>query len=88
MLSAAPANDGQRIAHAFRLCLARSPNSTEAARLQGLHSAHQSWYEEHPDDALAMAGDLRNAGTETAQIAALVATASILMNLDEFLTRE
>jgi hypothetical protein len=87
-VSTASDSDSERIAHAVRLCLARPPSSAEAARLEALHRAHQHWYEEHPDDALAMAGDLRHADTDTAHIAALVATASILMNLDEFVTRE
>ncbi len=56
-------------------------------RLLDLLATNRSWYENHPDDARAMAGDIHR-GTDCQSVAALIATASIVLNLDEFITRE
>jgi hypothetical protein len=53
-----------------------------------LYRAHRQWYQAHPDDAAAMAANLQSEGASTADAAALIATANIVMNLDEFITRE
>ena len=71
-----------RLRTAFRRCLTRPPTDAELSRLAELHAAHQAWYVEHADDARALAGELRAEG------AAMIATANILLNLDEFITRE
>jgi hypothetical protein len=53
-----------------------------------LHRDHRSWYEAHLDQAVLLAGDLQVDGVAPAEIAAWVATANVIMNLDEFITRE
>jgi hypothetical protein len=75
-------SDADRLRAAFRRCLTRPPTAAELVRLADLHAAHQAWYAEHPDDARVLAGDL------PAESAAMIATANILLNLDEFITRE
>ena len=67
---------------AFRTCLARPPTAAELARLSAVLDAHRVWYAGHPEDAAVLAGDL------PAEAAPLVATANVILNLDEFLTRE
>jgi hypothetical protein len=60
--------DGERLRHAFRLCLARTPTPAEEQRLTGLLR-----------ELLAEGDDLRQAWTTVARV---------LLNLDEFITRE
>ncbi len=67
---------------AMRICLTRPPTAAELTRLAELHRAHQAWYEAHPDDARELA---QGAPPE---FAALVATANVILNLDEAITRE
>jgi hypothetical protein len=81
-------DDASRIEFAFRACLARPPMPSESERLLKLHRDHRQWYAAHADDAATMAGDLQEAGFDTAEAAAATATANIMMNLDEFVTRD
>jgi hypothetical protein len=75
-------SDGDRLRSAFRRALTRPPTPAELARLVGLQRAHQAWYAEHPDDARSLAGEL------PAEAAPMIATANVILNLDEFITRE
>lgn len=83
-------SDEQRMALAFRWCLARNGSASELSELQTLLHDATAWYTEHPKDADTLLA--RDQGTVTgisaAQHAAWVATARILLNLDEFITRE
>ena len=72
---------GNAIELALRNCLIRPPTAWELARLEKLHHDHEAWYATHPEDARVLAGDL------PATAAPWIATANILLNLDEFLTR-
>jgi hypothetical protein len=71
-----------RLRLAIRLCLTRPPTAAESARLAELHWAHHAWYEAHPEEARELVQD---GGPE---LAALVATANVILNLDEAITRE
>ena len=42
-----PGGRDERIAHAFRLCLARAPTANEAKRLGELHDEHRTLYAAH-----------------------------------------
>lgn len=81
--------DRERLEFAFQVCLSRLPDERELDQFTELLSASREWYVEHPDEAALMAG---SAGDEEAislsDRAAWTATARILMNLDEFITRE
>jgi hypothetical protein len=72
---------GKSIELALRTCLIRPPTAWELSRLEQLHRDHEAWYSSHPDDARVLAGDL------PASTAPWIATANIILNLDEFLTR-
>lgn len=82
------ANDSARAQWLWRICLTRPPAPSELARVAELLGTHRRWYETHPDDAKAMAAELSATGASATEAAALIATASVIMNLDEFITRE
>lgn len=79
---------GAQIEYAFRVCVARQPSPSESARLVELLHDCRAWYEAHPDDARQMLGDWQDDNLEIPDAAALVATANVLMNIDEFITRD
>ncbi len=80
ILKEAPQEDEKRIDHGFRLCVARSPDPTESEAFTDLLANSRSWYEKHPEDAKNLGGDEK--------IAAWAAMVRIMLNMDEFLTRE
>jgi hypothetical protein len=80
ILTYAEKNDRNRIAHGFRLCVSRAPTSHEETAFENLLAESRSWYADHHDDAKAIADD--------PETAAWTATCRILLNMDEFLTRE
>jgi hypothetical protein len=75
-------NAGARelIALAFRRCVARAPGAEESDRLLRLLNTSIDWYNAHPDES-------KKAG-KTAEEAAWATVTRVLLNLDEFLTRE
>jgi hypothetical protein len=76
-------NDGDDFLQStMQICLTRPPTKSELARLAELHSTHEAWYAEHPEDARELARDLPS------DFAAFVATANVILNLDELITRE
>jgi hypothetical protein len=82
------ATDNDRLTSGLRWCIARPPASEELAPFADLLASSRQWYAEHGEDAQAAAGDKLPKGVAPADAAAWVATARILLNLDEFLTRE
>ena len=76
----AQASDADQIEHAFRLCLSRAPDPTERARMMDLLESARAWYRDHPEDAEMLF-------KENPRLASLTATVRVLLNLDEFLTR-
>ena len=81
-------NTALRVESAFRLCLARSPNEYEKQQLLALLDNSQHWYSDHVEDAQSLIANMTIEGYAPAEIAAWVATVRILINLDEFITRE
>ncbi len=81
-------NDRQRIHYAFRLCFARSPDEAEVGRLNVYLADQRSAFTAAPEDARALAGDNLPDEVSPAEAAAWVAVARVLINLDEFITRE
>ncbi len=80
-------DDGAKLAHAFRLCLARDPSDAERDRLGSLLETSRAWYRANPDEAAALVGSHLPEGLAPAETAAWTATVRVLLNLDEFLTR-
>ena len=85
---ASSADDEQRLRHAFRLCLAREPGAGEAARLEQYFAQQREEFRAAPADARALIGNRAAGNGDVADRAAWVATARVLLNLDEFITRE
>jgi hypothetical protein len=87
---AAPAiaSDTERLALAFRIGMARAPQSDETRQLEELLAASNAWYAERLDQASELTGKTALAGIPPERHAAWIATARVLLNLDEFVTRE
>ncbi len=81
------AGDADRLAHAFRLCLAREPRDFEIDRLISLLESSRAHYRDRPEDASHFAGSALPEGVSSSEGAAWTATLRVLLNLDEFLTR-
>ena len=84
--------DRNRLAQAFRLCVSRHPTVSEIDQFQEMLNASRKWYEANKDAARA----LGKAGTESEsskndydqlEVAAWIATCRIMLNMDEFITR-
>lgn len=81
-------DDVARLTQAFRLCLARAPSDRELHQLTDLLTVNREFYRAHQDDAKKLVGSSTISGSSPDESAAWIATARILLNLDEFITRE
>ncbi len=88
LLSQPLTDDAARLNQAFRLCVARVPSDRELHQLTQLLTANRDFYRVHQDDAKKLAGNTAVSGLSPEETAAWIATARILLNLDEFITRE
>ena len=77
-----------RLETAFRICVARPPSERDLADLLTLLDASRSWYANHPEQAKALVGNFVVPSVSIQENAAWIATARVLINLDEFITRE
>ncbi len=81
----------QRLAYGFRLALARNPTNTEMQVLLSGLDADMQRFASGPSDAsgLLAFGDSKSAPEiPPAELAAYTLTANVILNLDEFVTRE
>ena len=79
-------DDADRLTYLVRLCVARPPSSDEIRTLEGLLGDARSYYELHPTEGEKLEGTgEQKASTASAE---WIAVARIVMNLDEFITRE
>jgi hypothetical protein len=83
-----PADDSARLTQAFRLCVARVPSNHERQQLADLLAVNHQFYKAHPEDAKKLVGSTPVSGSSPDETAAWIATSRILLNLDEFITRE
>ena len=77
----AAADDTAKLKYAFRVCLAREPNPRELARLQSFLAQQKTDLKDKPDEA-------KKLSPNAPERAAWVMVARVLLNLDEFITRE
>ena len=77
----------ERIEYAFRLCLGRAPSKAELERLADYLQLQKEILEQEPDSTPKLY-PLPTAGVDRVQAAAWTALSSVLLNLDEFITRE
>jgi len=78
----------ERIAYGFELSLGRKPSREELLRLQKLFEQERRLVASNRKAAANLIGNFEVEQCEIDEAAALVAVAQVLMNLDEFLTRE
>ncbi|HLQ45457.1 MAG TPA: DUF1553 domain-containing protein, partial [Planctomycetaceae bacterium] len=88
LLSPTSIDDAARLTQAFRLCVARVPNASELHQLADLLAVNREFYRAHQDDAKKLNSSVTISGASPDETAAWIATARILLNLDEFITRE
>jgi hypothetical protein len=79
VLEEAPADNQKRIEYVFRLAVAREPDALERERVGRLLRAEIDEYQTRKEEAQKLG---------TAEVAAWTAVSRVLMNIDEFITRE
>ena len=87
----APATPEARIEYAFRRALARKPRADEEAAVLGMLRHFEVRYEKDPKAAAALLAEGEspvNAKLQPSELAAYTTVASLLMNLDEMVTKE
>lgn len=80
--------DRIRLTAAWRHCLARQPAAEELATLESLLAQARAWYAARPSDAQALCAPRELAPRRASEQAAWIAVCRIVLNLDEFLSRE
>ena len=91
MLREGGASDRERLGYGFLLATARPPSADEAGILLGSLRRYRDRYETNPEDAdryLATGEHRSSAAVAAPELAAYTAVASMLLNLDETITRE
>jgi hypothetical protein len=81
-------SETQRIVFAFRLCLGRQPNPREQETLQRLLRQHREAFAQNLAEARALVPADLALRVDPASFAAWTSVARVLLNLDEFITRE
>jgi hypothetical protein len=83
-------SDKQRIELAFQLAMARPPSERELALLLRIHQDQSALYRRNHDAAsklLSVGESARHEGLEDAELAAWTIVASVILNLDETITK-
>ena len=80
--------DGDRIGLAYQLCFARDPSQQEADRLLAFVGSQRTDFLASPTDAKAISEAAEGSDEQLAELAAWTIAARVLLNLDEFITRE
>ena len=91
MLNEGGSRDSERLAYGFVLATARQPAAEEAAILRSSLNRYRDRYQTRPEDAeiyLATGEHRRDESIDPPELAAFAAVASMLLNLDETITRE
>ena len=88
VLEHAPAGEAERVDYAFRLALSRRPAAAERDRLQTLLRQQTEEFRQSPEEARALTPAKLTPGADATVFAAWTAVARVLLNLDEFITRE
>jgi len=88
MLAVSVSDDFGRLQWGFRSALVRPPETMELERLsEYLHQQRTAWAAA-PHDARRVAGESPSGGATAVEAAAWISVARVLVNLDEFITRE
>jgi hypothetical protein len=89
LATASGMDPASRISHAFRLCFSREPTAKERETLARYAERQLAAYKANEEDAAKLAGanDWPD-GVDIPQAATWIALARVLLNLDEFVTRD
>jgi hypothetical protein len=87
LLEPSGTTDDERMSTAIRLSLARPATADDLASLRRVLETSREYYAEHAEDAQKLVGATAKS-TSPAEGAAWVLVARVIMNLDEFITRE
>jgi hypothetical protein len=82
------AGDAERIGFAFRSCLAREPAPDELSGLTQYLDIERQRFEESPQEAAVVAPANAPGAVDRSRAAAWTMLARVLLNVDEFITRE
>lgn len=91
VLREAPRDPGARIRHAFRLVTAREPNSRELQTLRDLAETQEARYRRNPAAAaklLSVGESPFDSKLNPGELAGWTTVASVILNLDEAITKE
>ena len=88
VLKSGPAGDEARLQYAFRLCFAREPAGPERERLAKLLAQQKTEFGANLKAAEELTPPLLPVKTNVQEFAAWTAVARVLLNLDEYITRE
>jgi negative regulator of replication initiation len=90
LLKSGAMDDQQVLAAGFQICMSRLPNPAESAELARLLATLQEEYQRNPTAAAKLTGaaETETTSADNARRAALTAVCRVLLNLDEFITRE
>ncbi|WLD13682.1 PSD1 and planctomycete cytochrome C domain-containing protein [Planctellipticum variicoloris] len=88
LLEESAASDAERLTRAWRQCVARPPTEGELAALAELLAKSRAVYEADLPAAKEAVGTYAAKDVEPTENAAWVATLRVVLNLDEFVTRE
>ena len=83
--------EGWRISRAFRICTGRAPQENELDELAGLYRNLLDQYRSDPgaaDELLSYGQSSRDDSIDSAEHAAMTMIASVILNLDETITRD
>ncbi len=81
-------SNAERIEHAFRLCLTRPPQQGERERLERLLASQLDDFRTNPGEAIEVLTLPADEGSDPPETAAWTMVAAVILNLDEFITRE
>jgi hypothetical protein len=90
MMTEASPTPAERITYAFRLALARRPSDAEVKVLSGLFEKQRMRFAAQPEETLKLLGigeAKRNEALDPTELAAWTAVASMILNLDETVTK-
>ena len=88
ILKAGPTDDAGRVQFAFRASLSRAPSGIEAEILERFVKSQRKHFEADADAAKSAASATRPESSSVSESAVWTAVARVVLNLDEFITRE
>jgi len=88
VLNSSLVDDAARLAFAFRACLSRQPSKNETERLAKFLAQQRSGFAANLKEAERLTPPLVSVKANVQEFAAWTAVARVLLNLDEFITRE